>query len=115
MVQGGQLSVGHGKLLAGVADLLEQQRLAELCMAQELSVRNLERMLAGEQSPPGASPPSRPAPSPHLVDLEKTIARQLGMRVQVRSGRKGSGRLVIHYASLDQFDDLMRKMGIQLE
>ena len=48
-------------------------------------------------------------------DLEKSIARQLGMRVQVRSGKKGTGRLVIHYASLDQFDDLMKRMGVRVE
>ncbi len=35
------------------------------------------------------------------------------MKVQVRSAKKGKGRLVIHYASLDQFDELMTRMGVQ--
>ncbi len=35
------------------------------------------------------------------------------MRVQVRqAGKKGRGRLVIHYASLDQFDDLLARLGV---
>lgn len=109
----GQLSLGHAKLLAGVEDIVEQQRLAELCFVQDLSVRNLERLLAGG---PAESSPSTPrAPSAHLIDLEKSIARQLGMRVQVRSGKQGKGKLTIHYASLDQFDELMKRMGVRTE
>lgn len=114
LVRQGVLSLGHGKLLAGVEDLVEQQRLAELCRVQELSVRNLERMLSeGVKTTSEASAPR--TPSAHLADLEKSIARQLGMRIQVRSGKKGKGKLVIHYASLDQFDDLMKRMGVRME
>ena len=54
-------------------------------------------------------------PSAHLVDLEKTIARQLGMRVQIRAAGKGKGRLIIHYATLDQFDEVLQKLGIKGE
>jgi ParB family chromosome partitioning protein len=112
-IRTGKLTLGHAKLLSGVSDMLEQQRLAETCVAQELSVRNLERLL----SAPGAESPARPEKpaSPHLLDLEKNIARQLGMRVQVRSARHGRGRLIVHYASLDQFDDLMKRMGIRTD
>jgi ParB family chromosome partitioning protein len=112
-VRDGQLSLGHAKLLAGVADILEQQHLGDLALAQGLSVRNLERLL---QSKTVASPPVKPAGSAaHLLDLEKSLTRQLGMRVQVRSGAKGKGRLILHYASLDQFDDLMQKLGTKAE
>lgn len=113
LVRQGRLSLGHAKVIAGVADLLEQQRLAETVVAQELSVRNLERML--QDRPADPPPPRQAGASAHLVDLEKTISRQLGMRVQVRSGSKGKGRLTIHYASLDQFDELLGKLGVRIE
>jgi ParB family transcriptional regulator, chromosome partitioning protein len=111
-VRSGELSLGHAKLLAGVSDGLEQQRLAELVISQDLSVRNLERLL---QSGGAAPPPRRPESSAHLVDLEKSLARQLGMRIQVRATSEGRGRLVIHYASLDQFDDLIARLGLKVE
>jgi ParB family transcriptional regulator, chromosome partitioning protein len=113
LVRIGKLSLGHAKLLARVEDLLEQQRLAELCVTQDLSVRNLERMLAGQETQ--AAPTRAPSVSAHLLDLEKSIARQLGMRVQVRSNKKGKGKMVIHYANLDQFDDLIKRMGVKIE
>jgi ParB family chromosome partitioning protein len=113
LVRDGRLSLGHAKLLAGVADILEQQRLAEAVISQGLSVRNLEGMLQSESN--GKPLRKTPTVSPHLADLEKSLARQLGLRVQVRSGAKGRGRLILHYSSLDQFDDLLQKLGAKAE
>jgi len=111
LVRDGTLSLGHAKLLAGVTDVLEQHRLADLVVAQELSVRNLERMLQEGTTAPQPTP--RSAPSAHLQDLERSLTRQLGMKVQVKgTAKKGKGRLVIHYASLDQFDELLGKLGV---
>jgi ParB family chromosome partitioning protein len=112
LVRDGRLSTGHAKLLAGVGDRAEQERLANLVVTQDLSVRNLERLLAG--AAPVPAPKAAPV-SAHVLDLEKNLARQLGMRVQVCSGKKGQGRVVIHYASLDQFDELLGRLGIQAE
>ena len=109
LVQDGKLSMGHAKLLAGVNDILEQKKLAEITVNQGLSVRNLERLL---QSRSGLAPVRKPAASPaHILDLEKSLARQLGIRVEIRAAAKGKGRLILHYSSLDQFDDLLQKLG----
>jgi ParB family transcriptional regulator, chromosome partitioning protein len=115
MIFDGRLSFGHAKLLAGRPDPVEQERLANLVLTQGLSVRNLERMV---QNAPLPVPAGREAggTTPHIQDLEKVISGQLGMRVQVRtSGGKGRGRIVIHYANLDQFDDLMTRMGVKTD
>jgi len=113
LLREGKISFGHAKLLAGVDDPLEQQRLAELVVGQEMSVRSLERMMA---QPSAKQVPSIPKPSEaYIVDLEKNISQQLGMRAQVRRRGKGRGSLTIHYASLDQFDQLLAKLGLQLE
>jgi len=114
MVSKGELSLGHAKILAGLNDPVEQERLAKLVTGQALSVRNLELAVAQ-----AAVPVQRAAPTPqsaHIVDLERNISRQLGLRVQIRSGTtKGRGRLIIHYASLDQFDDLLARMQVSVE
>ena len=113
-VRAGELSLGHAKVLAGVSDSAEQTRLAELAVKQELSVRNLERLIA---SPAGAakSGPSTTIPSSaHLRDLEVNLTKQLGLRVQVKAGaNKSKGKVVIHYQTLDEFDTLMEKVGLQ--
>lgn len=116
LVRDGQLSLGHAKVLAGVADVARQDDLAKRCVSQGLSVRNLEQLvqnLATETEQP-AKPTKQP--SPHLQDLEKTFARQLGMRVQIRAGKnKSKGKLIIHYGSLDQFDQLQERLGVKVD
>jgi ParB family chromosome partitioning protein len=113
MVRDGRVTLGHAKLLAGIGDILQQQKLADTVISQSLSVRNLERLLQEEGEP--QRPRRAPGSAAHLADLEKSISRQLGMRVQVRSGSKGRGRLVVHYASLDQFDELLARLGVKAE
>jgi ParB family chromosome partitioning protein len=113
LISDGTLSLGHAKVLASVPDPAEQERLANLVIAQGLSVRNLERVIANGSAPQTRQPATQSA---HVTDLEKSLARQLGMKVQLRSaGGRGKGRLVIHYASLDQFDDLMGRLGVKLD
>ena len=112
MVADGRLSMGHAKILAGVSDALEQERLANLVVSQSLSVRNLERYIQEASTPKQRT---EVGPSAHVVDLEKSLTQQLGMRVQVRGSRaKGKGKLILHYASLDQFDDLVLKLGVSV-
>ena len=116
MISGGRLSLGHAKIIAGVPDILEQERLANLVISQELSVRNLERLL---EEQPSRSKTSTHGPAPvsaHVADLEKSLARQLGLRVQIRSAvKKGKGRLILHYSSLDQFDELINRLGVKVD
>jgi len=119
-VRDDKLTQGHAKLLAGVTDKAEQQRLAELVVSQGLSVRNLERLIeAGTiaaQNEPKAKEDGG-GPSAYLKDLERSLSRQLSLHVQVRasSRRKGHGKLILYYTSLDQFDDLMGRLGAKAE
>jgi ParB family chromosome partitioning protein len=113
MVRAGELSLGHAKILAGISDPTHQQELADRIIGQGLSVRNLERIMT--EVPP-ATAPTVPLASPHIRDLEQSLTSQLGLRVQVRSAaKKGKGRLVIHYSSLDQFDQLLERLGVKAE
>lgn len=112
MIATGKLTLGHAKILAGITDRARQLELAQRTVSQDLSVRNLERIL--EEAPPAAPTPAA-EPSAHVRDLERTLASQLGLRVQLRASQKGKGRLVIHYANLDQFDQLLERLGCKPE
>jgi ParB family chromosome partitioning protein len=113
-VASGTLSFGHAKLLAGVDSPAEQARLADRVVAAQLSVRSLEKLLKAIEPAPLASPP--PPPNAHIADLERKLSRGLQMRTEVRqAGKAGKGRVVIHYASLDQFDQLMQRLNIRVD
>ena len=114
MLRDGRLTVGHAKLIAGAPDVLEQERLANLVVLQGLSVRNLERVIAEGPKPEIRKTP--PGASPHILDLEKNLSRQLGLRVQIKTAaKKGKGKLIIHYGNLEQFDELLGRLGVSVE
>ncbi len=116
------LSMGHARALAGLTDLNQQQYLAEKAIRKGLSVRALEaevRKISRQVSPDSEldkSTPNKPAKSVYLADLEQQIAQQLGTRVKIRAGRKkGSGSMTIDFYSLDQFDSLIARLGVEME
>jgi ParB family chromosome partitioning protein len=114
LVVQGSVSVGHAKLLCGIDDPARIQQLADLVVSQGLSVRGLEKVIKDGvvPKPPAAAKP----PTPHIADLERQLSRDLQMRTEVKQAKKsGKGRLVIHYASLDQFDELLNRLGIKVE
>ncbi len=114
MVRDGLLNLGHAKILATVTDPFQQQDLAKRVVEQGLSVRNLERIVEAPVAPP--KPAAGREISPHLRDLERTITSNLGMKVKIQaSGKKGKGKLVIQYGSLDQFDQILERLGVKVE
>jgi ParB family chromosome partitioning protein len=118
-VRAGRLSQGHAKALLGLNDLSTRAQMASQAMAQEWSVRELERRVqlvqkGGSVVPRGTSNPSSEvtARDANVADLERQLADHLGTRVRLQLGRKkGSGRLTIEFYNLDQFDGLMQKIG----
>jgi ParB family transcriptional regulator, chromosome partitioning protein len=133
-VRQGQLTFGHAKVLAGMTDTSRQTALADMSVEQGWSVRTLEAAIlappadtdtlinASSDKPADMSDKvglleetPKPVPSAHLKEVEATLTRTLGLRVQLRKTGKSKGRLVIHYASLDQFDELMKRLDIELQ
>jgi ParB family chromosome partitioning protein len=113
-VRQGVISLGHAKILASITDPIEQERICHLVIKQDLSVRNLERLTQSGGVPDTAKKQVTP-PSAHLQELERSITRHLGLRAQVRTqAKKGKGKLIIHYGNLDQFDELMKRIGVAI-
>ncbi len=113
MVAAGKLTVGHAKLLVAQPD---PQRLAAIVVAKELTVRETEQLiergkaLAQAHAGPRAA---RAAGDANIVDVERRIKATLGMAAALQHKADGSGRLVISYRSLDQIDDVLRRLGIK--
>ena len=110
----GQLSMGHARSLAGLESKESQLQLAQKCLKEGWSVRQMEAAvrLAGEGSsaPRATKTKSRAA---YLDDLERQIGQQLSTKVKLKAGRKkGSGTISIDFYSLDQFDELLGKLGV---
>lgn len=116
-VRRGQLSAGHVRALLATDDTGLQLEIAREAIKQGWSVRKLEgvvRDLASESK--AAILPQASGRSAHLTDVARQIGEQLNTKVQIKPGReKNSGKLVIDYFGLEQFDTLIRRLGVTVE
>lgn len=114
-VAAGVLSAGHARALLGLTDGAAQERLAQRIVAEGLSVRNVEEIVAlgGDEAPQKgrASRASRPV-APRLADIAAELSERLDTRVKVDLGRS-KGKVTIEFASLDDLERIVSTIGPQ--
>jgi ParB family chromosome partitioning protein len=105
----GRLDMGHARALLALP-LPRQIELAREAAERQLSVRDVERRAGSLAKTPRS--PERGKRDPDVARLEEEISNRLGTTVQIKAGAKrGAGRLVISYGSLDQLDALLGKLA----
>ncbi len=103
----GNLSEGHGKLLAGLP-IEEQYPLAHQCVENDLSVRQLERLIKlGKKENPVTA-----RKDPNIARLENTLAEQVGSPVAVDYDESGRGALRIQFQNLEILEGILQRLGI---
>jgi ParB family chromosome partitioning protein len=107
MLMRGQIDMGHARALLTL-DTARQTEAAARIAARGLSAREAEALAATL----ARVPRSRAAPRADrdLKRLEEDVSDRLGTTVRIRPGRKGSGRVVVHYSSLEHLEQLLRKL-----
>jgi ParB family transcriptional regulator, chromosome partitioning protein len=108
-VAAGVLSAGHARALLGLADGAGQERLAQRIVAEGLSVRAVEEIVAlgGDPEPAARPTPTRRPVAPRLADLAAVLSERLDTRVKVDLGQR-KGKVTIEFATID---DLERIVG----
>lgn len=105
----GELSEGHARALLGCPDSALLMQLADKVIRGHLSVRQTEQLVRATRPKSASgkdSPASAGTKSPSVRDLETRLARRLGTRCEVED-KAGTGKIVVHYASLDELDRLL--------
>jgi ParB family chromosome partitioning protein len=104
MLDGGQLSAGHARALLGARD---PAPLARLVVARGLNVRQTEALIRNErQTIKTRNAKPRDA---NTLAVERDLSGRLGLRVRLQP-RGNGGTLSIAYRSLDQLDELIRRL-----
>jgi ParB family transcriptional regulator, chromosome partitioning protein len=108
-VAAGVLSAGHARSLLAVEDPDLQDRLAQRVVAEGISVRGLEEIVAMREVDASAPRTARAKPvAPGLADLAERLSDRFETRVKVDLGR-AKGKITVEFASLD---DLRRIVDI---
>ncbi|PSL01392.1 ParB family chromosome partitioning protein [Haloactinopolyspora alba] len=113
-VAAGVLSAGHARALLGVSEGPEQERLAQRIVAEGLSVRSVEEIVAmGDGETPTKSRNSKNSAkpvAPRLSDIADALSERLDTRVRVDLGRS-KGKVTIEFASIDDLERIVSTIG----
>lgn len=110
-VAAGVLSAGHARAILGLDDPQAQDRLAHRIVAEGLSVRAVEELIAlgdGQSKPSRRKAGKREAP-PELQDLAGRLADRFETRVKVDMGRR-KGKIVVEFASMEDLERIVAAM-----
>jgi ParB family chromosome partitioning protein len=111
-VAAGVISAGHARTLLSLDDPQAQDRLAQRIVAEGLSVRAVEEIVAvGDNAP--AKTPRRPANkpvAPALRHLADRLSDLFETPVKVELGRK-KGKIVVEFATIDDLERIVKAMS----
>jgi ParB family chromosome partitioning protein len=107
MLMQGALEMGHARALLAL-DGARQIEAANRVAARGLSARETEALAARLLR--GQTLRRKRRTDRDLERLEQEISERLGTTVEIRAGRKGSGKIVVHYSGLDHLEQLLKKL-----
>ena len=112
-VAAGVLTAGHARALLGLSDSSAQARLAKRIIAEGLSVRAVEEIVAMGVEPekaPRHSPAARPPAAPALRRLADRLSDVFDTRVKVEMGKR-KGKIVVEFATIEDLERIVDTMS----
>lgn len=110
MLGDGKLSAGHGRALVNAPNA---ESLAARIVKQNLNVRQAEKLVRDGAAAPetkGGARAKTGGKDPDTLALEDDLTRRLGLMVSIDARANDTGKLQIHYKTLEQLDDLCRRL-----
>ena len=110
LVEENKLSFGHAKALMSLDSSEAVLKLANRAVALSMSVRQVEGTVHSLVHPEPKREKAERQVDPNVREAERQLQRALGVRVQI-TDNKGSGKIVIEYKSLEDFDRVVEVLG----
>lgn len=111
-VAAGVLSAGHARALLALPDGAAMERLAQRIVAEGLSVRSVEEIVAlgaADAAPTRRRPaPERPV---RLDEVADTLANRLDTRVHISMGKR-RGRFTVEFAGIEDLERIVALLGV---
>jgi len=104
----GDIEMGHARALLALSDD-EQTNTARIVVAKELTVRETEALIKKVQEP--IKEEKVKEIDPDTQSLEQKISEKIGSQVSISHNKKGKGKLVISYTSLDELDGIVARFN----
>ncbi len=112
-VAAGVLSAGHARALLALEDAAAQDHLAHRIVAEGLSVRTVEEIVAmgGQAAARQRRAPVKGPVQPAIRDLADRLSDTFETRVKVEVGKRDKGKIVVEFASLEDLERIVAAMS----
>jgi ParB family transcriptional regulator, chromosome partitioning protein len=104
-IEEGHLTAGHARSLIATQ---EPEDLANKIIKLNLTVRQAEELARAQTAKPAR--PAKIEKDADTLALEKNLNEALGLSVNIKHGGETGGAVSIHYTSLDQLDEIVRRL-----
>ena len=105
----GRMSMGHARALAGVKSQKRQLALRDLVIKNQLSVRDLEKLVKSGGRPSQKRRDEK-TQDYYMAAVVEDLKRSLGTKVEIK--RRGKvGKIVIHFYSDEELDRLLERLS----
>jgi ParB family chromosome partitioning protein len=116
LLQDGQLTMGHAKVLLGLDDPVMIATLAREIVKEGLTVREIERRLHELAGPRSGKKAGRPRSAdrlpPEVKLIQDRLRRFLQTDVTVNVGKNNRGTLTLHFYSVDDLERVLDVMRV---
>jgi ParB family chromosome partitioning protein len=114
LIANGELSAGHARALLAVPDPVTQIELAKRVVEEELSVREVEKLVQAasrsrREPAPERSPATEGSRAASVLEIERLLGERLDTRVTVSMSRN-RGRVIVEFADLEDLDRIYREL-----
>ncbi|MDX9846255.1 MAG: ParB/RepB/Spo0J family partition protein [Tenuifilaceae bacterium] len=112
-----KLSMGHARALVSLEDKASQIDIFHKIIEEDLSVRKAEELAKLIAAPVQPQPNEKPTPEEdgetpvELTDFQKKLQDFFGWGVEVKPGKKGSGKIVINYRTHGELEEIMERFN----
>lgn len=108
------ISAGHARNLVSISDEQMQRETAEKILREKITVRDVEKIVSDwKEAMDSGKVKTSKRKDPEIRDLEETLQKILGTKVEIKARGKGKsvkGKVVISYYSLDDLDRLIKML-----
>lgn len=114
-VRKGEISMGHARALINVDHPDKQLYIFNEIKSRQLSVRQTEELVRKfYKASPGVKNSSKPSLAPAFRQIEDNLASQFSIKVKLNHNKKGYGTISFEYYSLEELNNLLKKLNVQV-
>jgi len=110
-LKNGLITEGHARALLQIPDTQDRKKMYNRILSEKLNVRDVEEYsktyYSYNQSKVNRKRDNKP---PEILEMEKLLESSLGTKVEIKPSTELSGKIIINYFSLDDFERIKNKL-----